>query len=103
MCLFMIGDLDAAEADYATSVELGHIPAAAKLRSLRKLKKTKQGGGQGMAMGGINTSVEAALVAPGGGGGGAAAVPVRRPHLTIPSGCPDLLAVVALKAAPTSD
>ena len=102
MCLFMIGDLDAAEADYATSVELGHIPAAAKLRSLRKLKKTKQGGGQGMAMGGINTSVEAAPVAPGGGGSGAA-VPVRRPHLTIPSGCPDLLAVVALKAAPTSD
>ena len=34
----MTGDLDAAEKDYAISVELGHIPATAKLRALRKQK-----------------------------------------------------------------
>ena len=49
----MAGDLDAAEKDYAISVELGHIPATAKLRALRKQKELQEaagGGARGMAM-----------------------------------------------------
>ena len=66
----MLGDLDAAEKDYATSVELGHIPATAKLRALRKqkakeLEEAAAAGTGATATGDVNESV---------------AVPVRR-HL----------------------
>lgn len=68
----MTGDLDAAEKDYAISVELGHVPATSKLRALRKqkakdLQAAATGGTIAMAMGDLDASV---------------AVPVRKQGLT---------------------
>lgn len=49
---YLLGDLPAAEVDYVTSIELGHIPATAKLRALRNQMAAGDGGGGSAAVGG---------------------------------------------------